>query len=149
MLGDDADAGMDNDALWNTLLAPVTAWSLDSAEELESDGPTEVSSGKSLADVLETTTEGVPLARAATPTATGRQQQLAVEPDAVSLAFVFDSTGSMWDDLEQLKKGAEDILNATLSRPDKPIHDFVFVPFNDPGDYDLSRRSCDTMVFLP
>lgn len=55
-------------------------------------------------------------------------------PDAVSLAFVFDSTGSMYRDLEQLKRGAAAILAAMLARPDKPISDYVFVPFNDPGE---------------
>ncbi|KAJ1520885.1 hypothetical protein ONE63_003968 [Megalurothrips usitatus] len=39
----------------------------------------------------------------------------------------------MWGDLEQLKRGAAEILSAMLERPDKPIHDYVFVPFNDPA----------------
>jgi hypothetical protein len=50
-----------------------------------------------------------------------------------TLAFVFDSTGSMWDDLVQVKMGAERIMAAMLERPDKPIYNYVLVPFHDPG----------------
>ncbi|KDR12788.1 hypothetical protein L798_13365, partial [Zootermopsis nevadensis] len=49
-----------------------------------------------------------------------------------TLAFVFDSTGSMWDDLVQVKMGAERIMAAMLERPDKPIYNYVLVPFHDP-----------------
>ena len=51
----------------------------------------------------------------------------------VSLAFVFDSTGSMWDDLMQVKIGAERIMATMLERPDKPIYNYVLVPFHDPS----------------
>jgi hypothetical protein len=51
----------------------------------------------------------------------------------VSLAFVFDSTGSMWDDLVQVKTGAERIMATMLERPDKPIYNYVLVPFHDPS----------------
>jgi len=51
----------------------------------------------------------------------------------VSLAFVFDSTGSMWDDLVQVKIGAERIMATMLERPDKPIYNYVLVPFHDPS----------------
>lgn len=51
----------------------------------------------------------------------------------VSLAFVFDATGSMWDDLVQVKTGAERIMATMLERPDKPIHNYVLVPFHDPS----------------
>lgn len=50
-----------------------------------------------------------------------------------TLAFVFDSTGSMWDDLVQVKMGAERIMAAMLERPDKPIYNYVLVPFHDPS----------------
>lgn len=50
-----------------------------------------------------------------------------------SLAFVFDATGSMWDDLVQLRKGADLILETMLDREDKPIQNYVLVPFRDPG----------------
>ncbi|PNF42950.1 hypothetical protein B7P43_G11501, partial [Cryptotermes secundus] len=49
-----------------------------------------------------------------------------------SLAFVFDSTGSMWDDLVQVKMGAERIMATMLELPDKPIYNYVLVPFHDP-----------------
>jgi len=51
----------------------------------------------------------------------------------VSLAFVFDSTGSMWDDLVQVQIGAERIMATMLERPDKPIYNYVLVPFHDPS----------------
>lgn len=50
-----------------------------------------------------------------------------------TLAFVFDSTGSMWDDLVQVKMGAERIMATMLERPDKPIYNYVLVPFHDPS----------------
>ena len=50
-----------------------------------------------------------------------------------SLAFVFDTTGSMYDDLRQVVEGAAKILATTLSRREKPLYDYVLVPFHDPG----------------
>lgn len=49
-----------------------------------------------------------------------------------SLVFVFDTTGSMYNDLRQLREGAEMILKTALDESDV-IADFVFVPFHDPG----------------
>ncbi|CAH1634825.1 unnamed protein product [Spodoptera littoralis] len=48
-----------------------------------------------------------------------------------SLAFIFDTTGSMYNDLRQLREGAEMILNTALQESGV-IADFVFVPFHDP-----------------
>lgn len=50
-----------------------------------------------------------------------------------SLAFVFDTTGSMIDDYVQLKNHAEGIMKYVQKRNDTGIKHFVFVPFNDPG----------------
>lgn len=52
--------------------------------------------------------------------------------DKSSLVFVFDATGSMYNDLEQLRNGAEMILETALE-DSNIIEDFVFVPFQDPG----------------
>ena len=53
---------------------------------------------------------------------------------AASLAFVFDITGSMYDDLVQVIEGAAKILATTLARRDKPLYNYVLVPFHDPGE---------------
>ena len=59
---------------------------------------------------------------------------------AASLAFVFDITGSMYDDLVQVIEGAAKILATTLSRRDKPLYNYVLVPFHDPGEYPVVMK---------
>ena len=61
------------------------------------------------------------------------QEDDVVPEGAASLAFVFDITGSMYDDLLQVIEGAAKILATTRSRQEKPLHDYVLVPFRDPG----------------
>lgn len=54
------------------------------------------------------------------------------DEDSSSLAFVFDTTGSMWDDLVQVRHGAAKILDTMLTRADRPVSHYVLVPFHDP-----------------
>lgn len=55
-------------------------------------------------------------------------------PDgSASLVFVFDTTGSMYDDLIQLRAGASKIISTTLERKEQPVYNFLLIPFHDPG----------------
>jgi len=57
------------------------------------------------------------------------------KPTGASLAFIFDSTGSMHQELNQVKIGAAQILSALLANKEIVIHDFILVPFNDPRKF--------------
>ncbi|CAL8343147.1 unnamed protein product [Lota lota] len=65
-------------------------------------------------------------------TVTRDEEDVVSSDSASTLAFVFDVTGSMYDDLKQVIEGASRILEKTLNRPTRPIKNFVLVPFHDP-----------------
>ncbi|KAL8608111.1 hypothetical protein ACOMHN_016566 [Nucella lapillus] len=65
----------------------------------------------------------------------GVEGQERVPIGAASLAFVFDITGSMYDDLVQVIDGAAKILATALFRREKPLYNYVLVPFHDPGEF--------------
>ncbi|KAE9555394.1 hypothetical protein FO519_001406 [Halicephalobus sp. NKZ332] len=50
-----------------------------------------------------------------------------------SLTFVFDRTGSMFDDLDQVRKGTEGIFNTVMKQRKRFIYNYVLVMFHDPG----------------
>lgn len=62
-------------------------------------------------------------------------------PDQKSLLIVFDATGSMHDDLEQLRVGAQEIINEFSAREDNPIYNYVLVVYRDPGELFSFTRS--------
>ncbi|PIO71425.1 hypothetical protein TELCIR_06677 [Teladorsagia circumcincta] len=49
-----------------------------------------------------------------------------------SLTFVFDITGSMFDDLLQVREGAKKIFQTVMQQRDKLIYNYIMVPFHDP-----------------
>lgn len=55
------------------------------------------------------------------------------ENERISLAFVFDRTGSMYDDLIQVRAGAAQILNTTIENGENAVKNYILVPFRDPG----------------
>lgn len=59
--------------------------------------------------------------------------QYGIPDGASSLVFVFDTTGSMYDDLIQVRAGASKILATSLERKVKPLYNYVLIPFHDPG----------------
>ncbi|KAL5107767.1 Hemicentin-1 [Taenia crassiceps] len=68
-------------------------------------------------------------------------------PSSISLAIVFDSTGSMGDDLKQVKLGARRILQRHLEKGREAlIKDFVLVKVHDP-DVGPARVTTSTKTF--
>lgn len=51
-----------------------------------------------------------------------------------SLVIVFDTTLSMENDLIELRAGAKYIVKKVMEKPNNPIFNYVFVPFNDPSE---------------
>ncbi|XP_072176576.1 hemicentin-1-like [Diadema setosum] len=63
-----------------------------------------------------------------------------------TMAFVFDVTGSMFDDLQQVIEGAKRILDSNLMRRDTPLKNFALVPFHDPDIQEITLTE-DPEVF--
>lgn len=59
-----------------------------------------------------------------------------------SLTFVIDDTGSMTDDIRQVKIGANAIFDTVLDSNESQIENFVLVTFNDPGKFFLRIYFC-------
>lgn len=56
-------------------------------------------------------------------------------PGMSSLTFVFDRTGSMNDDLTQVRQGAKGIFEMVMKQRKKLIYNYVLVLFHDPGNF--------------
>lgn len=52
-----------------------------------------------------------------------------------SLTFVFDRTGSMNDDLKQVRHGAKGIFETVMRQRKRFIYNYVLVLFHDPGNF--------------
>ncbi|KRY61123.1 Hemicentin-1 [Trichinella britovi] len=61
-----------------------------------------------------------------------RQQQQNNQEGMSSLTFVIDTTGSMYDDLQQVREGYERIFETVAEQKDRLIYNYVLVPFHDP-----------------
>ncbi|KAK9498352.1 hypothetical protein O3M35_003003 [Rhynocoris fuscipes] len=70
------------------------------------------------------------------------------EEDGITVAFVFDTTGSMGPELQQVKEQATKIANSMLDNPSRPIYDYVFVPFHDENVPNPPTRTRDHNQFL-
>ena len=66
--------------------------------------------------------------------------------DGKSLTLVIDTTGSMGNDIAAVKLQAASITSAAASNPD--FANFVFVPFNDPCEYQLVYESRYLYIFV-
>lgn len=55
-----------------------------------------------------------------------------------SLTFVFDITGSMFDDLLQVREGAKKIFQTVTQQREKLIYNYIMVPFHDPCEFEFS-----------
>ncbi|EGT58022.1 hypothetical protein CAEBREN_29713 [Caenorhabditis brenneri] len=64
-----------------------------------------------------------------------------------SLAFVFDITGSMFDDLVQVREGAAKIFKTVMAQREKLIYNYIMVPFHDPYLGDIINTT-DSTYFM-
>jgi hypothetical protein len=55
------------------------------------------------------------------------------KPGQRSLVIVFDTTGSMGNELEQVRREAKAIVEYAAELQKNPFYNFIFVDFNDPG----------------
>ncbi|KAG1925181.1 von Willebrand factor A domain-containing protein 7 [Pimephales promelas] len=61
------------------------------------------------------------------------------------LAFVIDTTGSMFDDIEEAKRVSFSIIDSKRGTPEEPS-EYILVPFNDP-DFGPLTRTKDADIF--
>ncbi|CAD6189244.1 unnamed protein product [Caenorhabditis auriculariae] len=81
---------------------------------------------------------------------TGWQTPSSLPAEAVgksSLTFVFDITGSMFDDLVQVREGASKIFRTVMQQREKLIYNYILVPFHDP-DLGEIINTTDSSYFM-
>lgn len=57
--------------------------------------------------------------------------------DQASLLIVFDGTGSMHADLNQLRGAALKIVNDLAEKESNPIYNYILSVFRDPGEFNI------------
>uniref|UniRef100_A0A8D8RUI3 Hemicentin-1 n=1 Tax=Cacopsylla melanoneura TaxID=428564 RepID=A0A8D8RUI3_9HEMI len=87
---------------------------------------------ENITDVLSGEVKNLTMQNDQLPSHASYREMFGEKVGTASLTFVFDATGSMWDDLTQVRSGATKILQSMLERSNKPIYNFVLVPFRDP-----------------
>ncbi|PAV72711.1 hypothetical protein WR25_18698 isoform C [Diploscapter pachys] len=78
------------------------------------------------------------------------RSQLAVRDETSgksSLTFVFDITGSMFDDLMQVREGSRKIFQTVMQQREKLIYNYIMVPFHDPHLGEIIKTT-DSAYFL-
>lgn len=65
--------------------------------------------------------------------------------DGITIAFAIDDTRSMWDDIDQVKREAKNILDVAIAEKSSEIKDLVLVTINDP-DVVLRTKTSSTFT---
>lgn len=57
------------------------------------------------------------------------------------LCFVIDTTGSMSDDIAEVRRVTSSIIDSKTGTATQPS-EYILVPFNDPGKFDSWNNAC-------
>lgn len=62
------------------------------------------------------------------------------------LCFVIDTTGSMNDDIAEVRRVTSSIIDSKTGSANQPS-EYILVPFNDPGKTNLIPSACSLISF--